>query len=214
MAPRDQLGLVRDNLALAAASYQDYAPALDMLAAVPADANPLVVETVSVAMVEPLRHPQRRRPQGEAGKAGARQVRAPARALGFDPRPGESLSDASLRAELIADLGKMGDPAVVAEARRRFARLAQDRTALDGELKGTWLSIVARNATAEDWEFLRRFALSSTDSVERKLLIPYIGAAKDDALAMKGLQLALSERSRSPTRACGSSAVSPRTMRT
>ncbi|WP_305097818.1 M1 family metallopeptidase [Croceibacterium aestuarii] len=193
MAPRDQLGLVRDNLALAAASYQDYAPALDMLAAVPADANPLVVETVMSqwsSLYDILNDEGRK---AKLAKLAHDKFAPRLEALGFDPRPGESLSDASLRAELIADLGKMGDPAVVAEARRRFARLAQDRTALDGELKGTWLSIVARNATAEDWEFLRRFALSSTDSVERKLLIPYIGAAKDDALAMKGLQLALSD---------------------
>ncbi|MXO60782.1 M1 family peptidase [Altererythrobacter salegens] len=193
MAPRDQLGLVRDNLALAAASYQDYDPALDMLLAVPGNANPMVVET-SVSQWSSLYDVLNDEGRKATLAKLVHDTYSPRlAALGFDSRPGESLSDASLRAELIGDLGKMGDPAVVAEARRRFALLAKDRTALDGELKGTWLSIVARNATAEDWEFLRRYALASTDSVERKLLVPYIGAPKDDALAMKALELALSK---------------------
>ena len=41
--------------------------------------------------------------------------------LGFTPRQGEPATDALLRGTLISTLGKMGDPAVVAEAKRLFA---------------------------------------------------------------------------------------------
>src|SRR5690606_22604060 len=42
--PIDQLGLVRDNFALAEAGYQTVSPALDMLAALRGDANPVVAQ--------------------------------------------------------------------------------------------------------------------------------------------------------------------------
>src|SRR3546814_19451819 len=59
---------------------------------------------------------------------------------------------AVLRAETFRALGTMGDAAVLAEARRRFARLDSDPRALDGPAKGLWLDIVATNATAADWD--------------------------------------------------------------
>ena len=192
VSPRDQLGLARDSLSLAAASYQDYAPALDMLLAIPGDANALVAETAAdrwTDLYDTLND------EGDKARLAAlihNRFFPRLQALGFDPREGESLSDATLRSELVDDFGKMGDPVVVAEARRRFALLAQDRTALDGELKGTWLSIIARNANEAEWDFLRKFTLSSTDSTERKLFARNLGTVKDDALAKKALELAMS----------------------
>ncbi|HEY6815205.1 MAG TPA: M1 family metallopeptidase, partial [Croceibacterium sp.] len=44
LAPIDQLGLLRDGFALAQAGYQPAGQALDLLAAVPGDANPLVAQ--------------------------------------------------------------------------------------------------------------------------------------------------------------------------
>src|SRR3546814_14198052 len=95
----------------------------------------------------------------------------------------------------------MGDAAVLAEARRRFARLDSDPRALDGPAKGLWLDIVATNATAADWDKLHRLAQASKSSVERSMLYTLLGTAKDDALAQRALALSLTDEPGKTTRA-------------
>jgi len=190
LQPIDQLGLLRDNFALAQAGYQDSAPALDLLAAVRTDANPVV------AMGAVARWGQAYGYVEEKDKA---KVAAFARAawlprleqLGFDPKPGESLADTELRGNLITTLGNMGDANVAAEARRRFEALASDPKALDGPLKTTWLAIIARNATPAEWDRLAAMAKAAPSAVERQAYYGLLGAAKDKALAQRALDFAL-----------------------
>jgi aminopeptidase N len=188
----DQLGLVRDNLALSDAGYQDYAPSLDLLTGLEADANPVVAESAVArwgALYDVLADERAK----DRLSAHVRSEWYPRlEQLGFDPRQGESVADLSLRSQLIASLGAMSVPEVVAEARRRFARLATDASALDGPLKTTWLNIVSANATTTDWELIRGLAARSGSSVERTLLLGRLGNVKDEALARRALALALS----------------------
>jgi aminopeptidase N len=190
LAPIDQLGLLRDSFALAEAGYQPTGPALDMLVAVPGDANPIVaqgavarwdrVHDVALEAVKP------------AVAALAREHWLPRlQQLGFDPAPGESLVDTDLRGDLLRVLGRMGEPTVAAEASRRFAALAADPKSLDGPLKTTWLGIVARNATASEWDRLAELAASAPSAVEQQAYFTLLGAAKDAALAQKALDFAL-----------------------
>ena len=188
----DQLGLVRDNLALSDAGYQDYGPALDLLTGLESDANPVVAES-AVARWGALYNVLEDEPAKERLAAHVRSEWYPRlQQLGFDPREGESVADLSLRSQLVATLGAMDVPEVVAEARRRFARLANDPTALDGPLKTTWLNIVSSNATTADWELIRRLAERSGSSVERTLLLARLGNVEDEALARRALALTLS----------------------
>src|SRR5690606_40761940 len=113
------------------------------------------------------------------------------RQLGFDPRPNESLVDTELRGDLIRVLGNMGDETVAAEARRRFESLATDPKALDGPLKTTWLGIIARNATAAEWDRLAQLAATAPTAVERQAYFALLGAPKDAALAERALAFAL-----------------------
>jgi aminopeptidase N len=188
----DQLGLVRDNLALSDAGYQDYAPALDLLTGLESGANPVVAESAVArwgALYNVLEDEQAK------GRLSA-HVRSEwyprLQQLGFDPKEGESVADLSLRSQLVATLGAMEVPEVVAEARRRFARLANDPTALDGPLKTTWLNIVSSNASTADWDLIRRLAARSGSSVERTLLLARLGNVDDETLARRALALALS----------------------
>jgi aminopeptidase N len=191
LAPIDQLGLVRDNLALAAAGYQPGAPAFDLLAAVPADANPVVAESAVdrwSSLYETLENDTDR----AALAAQLRKLWLPRlQVLGYDPRANEPLADANLRSTLIGALGKMGDATVLEQAHARFARLASDPRALDGPLKTTWLAIIARNATPADWQLLQTLAERSTSAVERSAYYELLGAAKDRALAQKAFDFAL-----------------------
>lgn len=193
LSPVDQLGLVRDNLALADGGYQDYAPALDMFAALEGDANPYVIEIAADVWTVYYDKLADEDAKARMGLLLHYQFLARLESLGYEPRPGESLADNTLRAELIDDLGKTGDAAVVAEARRRFALLSNDPHALDGPLRSTWLGIVARNASVEDWDLLKRLAVTAPTSIERQVYIPLLAAARDEVLAMKSLELALSD---------------------
>jgi aminopeptidase N len=209
LAPIDQLGLMRDNLALAVAGTQPVAAGLDLIAAVPVDANPVVAGEAIGSMAGIYRildrdPAARARVLAVAGRTWEPRLRG----LGFDVRAGEPLVDTDLRAALIESLGQMGDPAVVTEARRRFAMLGINPHALDGPLKQTWLEIVARHATRADWDALAKMAATSTSSVERPLFYTLLGRAADPALARAALDLALTDAPGKTTGAAMISAVS------
>jgi aminopeptidase N len=192
LAPIDQIGLVRDNYSLWRADYQDAKPALDLLTAVPRNANAFVADdTVDTwgAVYDLL--------DDEADKAAVANLTRTLwgqrlDALGFEPRADEPVLDSNLRAELISTLGAMGDARVIEEARTRFRALAGNPRALDGPLKTTWLHIAATNATAADWDLLKKLADQSTSTVEKATYYEQLGAAKDEALAKKALALAIS----------------------
>jgi aminopeptidase N len=193
LPPIDQLGLVQDNLALAHAGYQDFAPALELLRAVPSSANSVVAKSVTADWG---------RLYGQIDDKGARAklaalahtvLFARLQQLGFDPKSGESVADTDLRSTLLATFGNMADPAVVAEARRRFARLQTDRSALDGPLKTTWLAIVSRNATPAEWDLLRALGKAAPSEVEKHLFYSQLANAIDDTLAQRTLDLALTD---------------------
>ena len=202
LAPIDQLGLVKDNLALSRAGYQAMAPALDLLAAVPArgDAN---LAAGAVAEWGAVYDSLAADPAAQARLAAlvSQHWRPRMAALGFEPRAREILPRAKLRSQLIPTLGKLGDPTVAAEARRRFALFATNPRALDGPLKTTWLRIVASNATRAEWDALAAQAKSSTGLVERSTYFSLLGRANDPALAQATLDLALTDAAPQTARA-------------
>ncbi|HEY7807380.1 MAG TPA: M1 family metallopeptidase [Croceibacterium sp.] len=192
LQPIDQIGLVRDNIALATAGYEPAVPALDLLAAIPADANPRVARN-ALDQWNGLYGMLQSNDDRAAFAAKLRELWQPRlQALGYEPRADEPPVDANLRATLIATLGNIGDATVLVEARTRFARLAGDPHALDGELKTTWLDIAARNATAKDWQLLKHLAEHTKSPAERATYYELLGAASDKRLARKALALALS----------------------
>jgi aminopeptidase N len=189
--PIDQLGLVRDNLALAQAGYQPTGPALDMLVAIPTNANPVVAEgaiarwaAVHSLLSEPA--------DQERVAAVVREKWLPRlQQLGFEPRDNESVADANLRAQLLGTLGAMEDKTVLEQAQRRLAALASDPRTIDGPLKSTWLRIAARNASAQEWDLLARLAAESTSTVERQTYYELLGSVQEAALAQRALDFAL-----------------------
>jgi aminopeptidase N len=191
LAPTDQLGLLRDGFALAQAGYQPLAPALELLEAVPADANPVVAEgavnrwnAMYGVLVDDA-------PKAQLADLARTRWLPRLQVLGFDPKPADQVVDANLRAALIGALGDMGDTTVAEEARTRFARLASDPRALDGPLKTTWLNIAARNATAAEWDLLVRLAAESRSAVERQAYFTQLGRVTNEALARRALDFSL-----------------------
>jgi len=191
LPPIEQLGLMSDNLALSAAGYQDYGPALGLLSAIPQDAYPIVAQRAATAWLG--LYLQLDGEQAKASLAAVVRDKWSDRLerLGYDPKAGESLAETDLRSDLLRTLGTMGDPAVTAEARGRFAALATDPRALDGPLKTTWLGIATRHAGEAEWALLRTLADRATGSVERSIYLAQLGGTADDALARRALELAI-----------------------
>jgi aminopeptidase N len=113
--------------------------------------------------------------------------------IGLTPAPGEQPTVTTLRPQLISSLGYVGAPQVNAEARRLFAALQTNPDAIPGGLKQTWLGIVATNADAATWEQLHAMARNASSATERQNLYSLLGYAKDEALAKRALDLALTD---------------------
>ncbi len=194
LEPVDQIGLMDDNMALSTSGYQPLAPAMDLLAAIPGNANPVVAGNAFERYVSAWRALDKSPAvQGKLAALATATFKPRLMALGFEPKASETLPDADLRSTMIAGFGAMGDKDVVAEAKRKFTALSADPKAMDGPLKTTWLNIVARNASKADWDAIRKMAATSNSAVERQFLYTLLGRPADATLAAAARDLALAE---------------------
>jgi aminopeptidase N len=194
LRPVDQYGVLSDAFALSNAGYQGVGRALDLLAAIPADAHAKVAEKGAGEWVALFRQMDGNSAAQAAIRDHASRVYWPRlQQLGFRPRSSDSPLDALLRASLIADLGELGEPHVVAEGQRLLGALQRDSNAIPGSLKAAWLGVIARNADSNSWEALHRMAAAARSSTERTTYYELLGLVKNDALAKRALDLAISK---------------------
>jgi aminopeptidase N len=192
--PIDEYGLVADQFALSEAGYQPMGAALDLAAAIPTAARP-ELQSLGVGTWTGLY----RDFDGDAATqqqiaALIEQRYAPVLAqIGLTPAAGEQPTVTTLRPQLIQSLGYVGDPQVNGEARRLFAALQTNPNAVPGGLKQTWLGIIAANADAATWDQLHAMARNASSATERQNLYSLLGTAKDEALAKRTLDLALTD---------------------
>ena len=199
LAPIDQIGLLADSSALGLAGLQPASDALDLVKATPAGADPAVWTRIAV-LLDGVHN--RYREQARGGDT-TRQKRFDAFAIarlaplmaqvGWNARPGEASSVANLREELIVVLSNLGDANVIAEARRRYAALATDANAVPGPLRKTVMGVVAQHADAAMWDQLHAAARNETTPLVRDQRYTLLAATEDRALAMRALQLALTD---------------------
>ena len=194
LAAIDQLGLLADNWQLAEAGYQPAAQALSLVDAVPANAGPAIQSALAdyIGKIDSYtdKDPKAREKARAYGRA---RLEPQLTAIGFDAKAGEDPQIGVLRQSLVSTLGALESPMVLGEAKRRFAALASDPAAIDGPLRESWLRIIARNADAATWDRLRKMANAATGQIERTQLFTTLGQAKDEALAGKALDLALTD---------------------
>jgi len=198
----DQLGVLRDQMALSVAGYQPMGGGLGFVGQVPTGGHQQLVEA-ALGTWDSLYDDF----DGDAGAQAAiagrltRLYGPRLQQLGFMPRQGEPAMDAVLRTSLIGTLGKVGDPAVVTESKQLFAAWLKDPKAIPGSVKQTWLRVVARNADPATWDALHAKAQATSGAVERTSLYQLLGAARDEALARRALDLALTKEPGSTTSA-------------
>ena len=206
LQPIDQFGLLNDNIALAYTGYQPLAPALDLTAAIPSDANPKVLGE-GLGTWSGLYGMFDGEPgvQAQIGKLIQTQYAPELDRIGFAVRDGEAAGETLLRPALISVLGSTGLDSVKAERVRLLGELSKNSTALDGPLKTTWLSLIARDADAADWDTLHQLAQNAGGYTERSALYGALGGVKDPALAQKALDLAITDE---PGATIGASIIS------
>ncbi|PZQ65559.1 MAG: aminopeptidase [Phenylobacterium zucineum] len=191
LAPADQLGLLYDSRALGEAGLAPMGDFLTLAKNAPADADPVVLQTLasnlaaldSLLAGRPSQATFRRFVIGRLSPVAAR--------LGWDARPGEADNDSVLRRAVLTTLGDFGDAATIAEARRRFARYLQAPDSLTGASRQAVLAVVAANADARTWDQLHGLAKSSKDVSDRARLYGLLGDSNDPALVKKTLDLVL-----------------------
>lgn len=188
----DQVGVLNDTNALAGAGVQAQADVLDLTAQVAAGASPDVWDMVA-SIYDDVDGSFERDP---AARATWRAYAVPRLAaefatLGWDKRDGDSAQIQQLRTRLIATLSDMGDAAVIAEARRRFAAFQANPASLSPELRDSVLGAVAHNADAATWDALHALARQETSSMVRDTYYDFLSMPNDEALARRALELAL-----------------------
>lgn len=190
----DQYGLLSDSLALSIAGYQPMARAADLLAAVPGNAHPKVVEK-AIASWAKLYDVAAGNSAAQAAirDRASRSFWPRLQALGFTPKDNEPPLDALLRETLIQELGYIGDPRVSREGQRLFTAWQRNPSVIPGSLKETWLGVIARNLTPQAWNTLHAIAARTRGTVERTTLYELLGSATDPALARRALELALTK---------------------
>jgi len=190
----DQFGLINDERALA---YVGEAPMGGFLGLGPrldAKTDPIIWSQLAKSLAD-LDRIYSDQPGQPAFRAYVRRVLAPELAhVGWDETPGEDANVAIMRAALLSALGQVGDPQVLAEARRRFMifLVSASDHALSAATRRTVLAIIAEHADQADWDQLHLFAKGARSEVERKEFYSLLGRAEDPVLAQRALDLALS----------------------
>lgn len=201
LALNDRLGTLGDDFALAAGGYQDLSRWFALAERIDADANPLEWDSLNAGLGEllqlnlgtPLETPLRARRV---------QLIAPElRRIGLEARPGEPVLVTNLREALFSSAGTSGDPEVVALARRYVGALRTDPTAVPPAIRQPVLTIFAFNATSADWDQLFALMQSDKSPVARNGFVRLLGAARDEGVAHRALDLLLTEQITPPQKA-------------
>lgn len=202
LAPIDQLGLLADSQSLGLAGLQAPSDFLELVKATPLSADPQVLGKVAASL-----NGLYEQYAGDSAQSKARQQAfgrfavarlAPMMAqTGWQARAGEASSVATLRAQLIAILGDMGEPGVLAEARRRYAASEQageqNAAAMPAPLRRAILGVVAQHADAATWEQLHAKAQQEKTPLIKNQLYDLLASSDDPALAQRALALALTD---------------------
>jgi aminopeptidase N len=184
---------------------------LELASRAPVDASPEVWQKIANVLAG-LRNNYDGKPEQRAVLDRFTRARlAPVLArVGWTASKDEAATVANLRETLIGALGKAGDEAVLAEARRLYAASLADKSALPAALRRPVLGVIASNADEATWNQLRAAAKAESSATTKDELYGLLGAARDQVLAQRALELAMTEEPDATTGAAMISQVAVR----
>ena len=193
IAAVDQLGILSDSWSLGLAGQQPATDFLTLALATPATADPQVWGKIAAVFGSINGYYEGEPKRQELFREFAIARLSPVFVqVGWVARQGEPDTVTILRNQLIETLSALGDPTVIAEARRRHAARAEEN-ALPASLRKTVLGVVARHADAATWNQLRAAALAEKTPLVKDQLYFLLSTSEDEALARRALELALSD---------------------
>jgi aminopeptidase N len=205
LAPIDQLGVMSDSWSLGLAGLQPMSDYLDLAKATPPSADPQVwsnIASVFGSIYDTYRgDPQRQKRQKQFSEFAIARLSPMMAQVGWNAASDESGAIANLREKLINTLSLLGDPATIAEARRRYAAQASDPNAIPAALRKAIIGVVALrkaiigvvalHADAATWDALHATAQAETSQMIKDRLYDLLATTEDEALAKRALALAL-----------------------
>jgi aminopeptidase N len=188
----DRIALLDDQWALASSGQAPLATYLTLARSMGDDLDARAWDQITGALGT-IEYSERGRPGHAAFTALARTIVKPvADRLGWNAKPNETPGIQNLRREVLAELGAWGDPAVIAEARKRFAAFLNNRNAIATDDQGTILIIVAQNAGATAFAQLHAVARAGKNETEKDRYYDALMHVRDARLAKQAVAIALS----------------------
>jgi aminopeptidase N len=113
--------------------------------------------------------------------------------VGWEPKSGEPVRIALLRASLIKALGDLNDKEIVAGCRDRFDKYLADPKSLAPDLRPSVLAVVGRYADEATWNRLHDLGLKTTSIEEKQNYYDALAASIDPKLAGRTLEISLGD---------------------
>jgi aminopeptidase N len=189
----DKIALLDNQWSLARAGKSDLGSYFHMAAKMGSDYDARAWEQIVDAFTT-LEKDERGKPQHAALVTQARALVAPVvSALGWSPKSGEAPPVRVLRNQAILALGLWGDPAVIGESRRRFAKFEHNRSSLTPDQQETVLKVVAAYADAATFQRLHELALSARVVPEVERYYGALVSVRDPKLAALAMHAVLTD---------------------
>lgn len=190
----DRVNLLADTWGMVQAGRADIGRYLDLTASLKDETELVVWQSV----IETLRAIDRLF-VGHKGRPALRAyvgdlVRPLQIRLGWDAKPDDNAETLLLRALAIETMGEFGDPAVVAEARKRFHAFVKKPGNLNPELLTPVANVVGFAADRESFNALLRLARAAQGSEEKRRYYFALANASDPALGERAIEIARTDK--------------------
>ena len=193
MAPADRLNLLSDYWALLEAGSALPPDYFGLVEGIAADNQRAIWREVTSVLLD-IDRLERGLPGRLAFQAYARGILRPVfQRVGWDPAPNEKEDTAMLRSTLVGALGYLEDPAVVAEAKRRFDRFLADPASLNANLRDAVMDVVGRHADQATYNAIRKLARTTTNAHDRFQYYAALAGASDPRLIEQTLAMTLTD---------------------
>ena len=193
MSPADRVNFLADGWAMVQAGRAEPSSYLALIEAIAADDRRPVWDQI-ITVFSALNRLSRDRPERAALQ---RYVSAKLRPvfdrLGWDGSGSGDDDNTLLRGSLIWTLGELGDEAIIAEAKRRFAGFLREPQSLPAALRDSVTHVVGIAADRATYDTLLALARKSTVANERLRYYYAAASARDPALAHATLALTLTD---------------------
>ncbi len=190
--PLDRLGILADVFEAAKAGYTDTDDALGLIGHYREEQNVAVWEIISSNIAE-TRSAMDSDEVRDAMKPFIRRlVNQQLERLGWDQKDTDTYFDRLLRPIILGMASGADEPAIIAEAQRRFAAMKQTSD-IDPDIRGVVYATVARNGGEKEFKQLLKLHHESTSSEEQQSLAGALSNFKQKDLIKKYLAQIISD---------------------